>query len=347
MIAAACGLALGAVLLLLAPQLIAAYAGAAATPDVLRPAVAYSRIRALGMPFGLVCSVAQAAFLAVKAPRLPLLTIAVASVVNLVGDFILCVSLPLGAAGAAWATVASQAAAAVVITSRLRMPAVAGQPSLLGSQPLGWLPQADAVVRMVRLGGPVCILIAIKIVLISVGITGAAARLSATASAVHAVMMTLLIFSGTFGDATSQAAQTFLPALLGRPAAAFSFCRLLLATATVIGLANCACAGVLPVLAPGLFTTSAAVADGMRQLAPVMCAALVLHCTSMATEGLLVRVFLRLRRCGCSDSRARIFIQLAGRDLRFLLISYARNAAMCFVTLNVRLLAAVPLAHAR
>jgi hypothetical protein len=29
--------------------------------------------------------------------------------------------------------------------------------------------------------------------------------------------------------------------------------------------------------------------------------------------------------------------QLAGRDLRFLLISYARNAAMCVVTLNLAL----------
>jgi hypothetical protein len=32
----------------------------------------------------------------------------------------------------------------------------------------------------------------------------------------------------------------------------------------------------------------------MRQLAPVMSAALVLHCTSMATEGLLVRSLLAL-----------------------------------------------------
>ena len=289
LIAAACGLALGAVLLLLAPQLIALYTGGAAPPDMLRPAVAYSRIRALGMPFGLVMSVAQAAFLAVKAPQLPLLTVATASVVNLLGDCLLCVALPFGAAGAAWATVASQAVGAAIITSRLRVPVAAGQPSLLGVERLGWLPRAEAVVRMVRLGGPVCLLIAIKILLISVGISGAATRLSPTASAVHAVMMTLLIFFGTFGDGISAAAQSFLPALLGRPAAAFAFCRMLLATATVIGLMNCACAGVLPVLAPEVFTTSPAVIDGMRQLAPVMCAALVLHCTSMATEGLLVR----------------------------------------------------------
>ena len=288
-IACTCGLALCAVLLLLAPRLIALYAGASATPEVTRPAVAYSMVRALGMPFALVTSVAQAACLAAKAPRLPLLTIAVASVVNLLGDFLLCVVLPFGAAGAAWATVASQAIAAAIITSQLRLRAPGGQPSLFGAQPLGWPPRPEAVLRFARLGGPVCLLIAIKILLISVGITSSAARLSPTASAVHAVMMTLLIFSGTFGDGISQAAQSFLPVLLGRPAAAFSFSRLLLATASTIGFGNCVCAGVLPVLAPGLFTTSAAVAEGMRNLAPVMCAALMLHCTSMATEGLLVR----------------------------------------------------------
>ena len=296
-IASACGFALCTVLLLLAPQLIALYAGASATPDVLRPAVAYSTVRALGMPFALVTSVAQAACLAAKAPRLPLLTIAVASVVNLLGDFVLCVVLPFGAAGAAWATVASQAFAAVVITSQLRVQAPGGQPSLLGAQRLSWPPRPEAVLRFARIGGPVCVLIAIKILLISVGITSAAARLSPTASAVHAVMMTLLVFSGTFGDGISQAAQSFLPAMLGRPTAALSFSRLLLATASIIGLGNCACAGVLPVLAPGLFTTSAAVSEGMRNLAPVMCAALVLHCTSMATEGLLVRRVAFERMC--------------------------------------------------
>ena len=334
-IASACGFALCTVLLLLAPQLIALYAGASATPDVLRPAVAYSTVRALGMPFALVTSVAQAACLAAKAPRLPLLTIAVAAVVNLLGDFVLCVVLPFGAAGAAWATVASQAFAAVVITSQLRVQAPGGQPSLLGAQRLSWPPRPEAVLRFARIGGPVCVLIAIKILLISVGITSAAARLSPTASAVHAVMMTLLVFSGTFGDGISQAAQSFLPAMLGRPTAALSFSRLLLATASIIGLGNCACAGVLPVLAPGLFTTSAAVSEGMRNLAPVMCAALVLHCTSMATEGLLVRRVATLSLCvaGISDG---CMLQLAGRDLRFLLISYARNAALCFVTLNVR-----------
>jgi Na+-driven multidrug efflux pump len=111
----------------------------------------------------------------------------------------------------------------------------------------------------------------------------------------------------------SQSAQSFLPALLGRPAAAFALCRSLLLTGAVVGALNCTFAGVVPGLVPGLFTTSSAVAAGMREVAPIMCAALILHSSSMATEGLL----------------------LAGRDLSWLLASYARNAALCFVTLAV------------
>jgi Na+-driven multidrug efflux pump len=311
--AAACGATLCTILLLFAPQLLHAYSGGAAA-SILGPAVAYTRVRALGMPAALLMTVSQAAFLADKSPALPLLTVAVASGVNLLGDLLLCVGLHMGAAGAAWATVASQTVAAALIVSRLRLPVAPGQASLLGSAALRWLPQRAAVVRMLHVGGPVCLLIIIKVVLVAVGITGAATRLSPTACAVHSVMMTVYIFSATFGDAVSQAAQSFLPAVLGHPQAAFALCRMLLTCAAVVGATNCAYAGLVPVLAPGVFTTSAAVASGMREVAPVMCAALVLHSASMATEGLL----------------------LAGRDLRFLLVSYARNALLCFVTLMVR-----------
>jgi Na+-driven multidrug efflux pump len=312
-IAVACGLALGATLLLLAPALLSAYTGAASAA-VVGPAVEYTRIRALGMPFGFVTMVSQAAFLAVKKPKQPMLAVAVASCVNLAGDLLLCCGLGLGVAGAAWATVASQVVASAVIVSRLSVPAAPGVPPLLAASAMTWLPRRAAVVAMLRVGGPVCLLIILKVLLVAVGITGAATRLSLLDSAVHGVMMTVYIFSATFGDAVSQSAQSFLPGLLGSPTAAFGLCRQLLITGAVVGTVNCACAGLVPVLSPGVFTTSAAVAAGMRQVAPTMCAALVLHSASMATEGLL----------------------LAGRDLRWLLVSYARNAALCVVTLTVR-----------
>lgn len=310
-IAAACGVALCTFLLLLAPALLTAYSGVASA-EIVGPAVGYTRVRALGMPFALLGTVAQSAFLAAKTPGVPLLVVGAASLVNLLGDLLLCCVFHLGAVGAAWATVASQAVGTAIVLSRLYAPLAPGQPPLLDAATrVAWWPSRAAAVRLLRIGGPVCVLIILKVLLIGVGIGGAATQLSPTSAAVHAVMMSLYIFSATLGDAISQSAQSFLPALLGRPDAAFALCRALLLTGAAVGLVNCAYAGVLPFFAPGLFTTAPAVAEGMRSLAPVMCAALVLHSASMATEGLL----------------------LAGRDLTFLLTSYARNAVLCALTL--------------
>jgi Na+-driven multidrug efflux pump len=189
-IAAVCGTALCVFLLLGAPTLLAAYSGAASAA-VVGPAITYTRIRALGMPAALLVTVSQAAFLAAKLPGMPLLTVAIASVVNLAGDLLLCCVLHYGVAGAAWATIASQFVAAAVIVSRLRLPTSPGQPPLLGSSAVALWPRNAAVVRMLRVGGPVCLLILLKVLLIAVGLGGAATQLSPTSAAVHAVMMTV------------------------------------------------------------------------------------------------------------------------------------------------------------
>ena len=57
---------------------------------------------------------------------------------------------------------------------------------------------------------------------------------------------------------------------------------------------------------PQLFTKSAAVVSLMGTLAPIMAASITVHTASMATEGML----------------------LAGRDLGFLVRSYAANATL-------------------
>jgi len=164
---------------------------------------------------------------------------------------------------------------------------------------------------MLHVGGPVCLLILIKVLLISGGISGVATRLGESAAATHTVMFALLIFSGTFGDTISQTGQAFMPSFLGRPADAFAFAKQLLRLALAVGIVNAVCASIIPLVLPRLFTSDALVAAGMRHLAPVMFATLVLHCSSLATEGLL----------------------LAARDLGFLLRSYLLNCAVCFASL--------------
>jgi putative MATE family efflux protein len=312
-LAAWAGVGLGLFLFAFSPGLLTLWTGTAGSSAVLvAPASVYVNIRCLGYPFAFLAMVAQSAFLAAKQPLVPLFTILISSACNLAGDLVLCWVFGMGLAGAAWATVASQVVAAAIILCCLLRPYAAGQPALLATPP-SLLPSHTSCLRFLRVGGPVCVLIAVKILLISVGLGGAATSLSPASSAAHACAMSLYLLAATMGDGISQAAQTFLPAQLGRPDAAFRLCGALMLTALCVGIFNASWAGVIPAFAPSMFTPDMAVGAHMRSIAPIMSIALLCHAVSMATEGLL----------------------LAGRDLKWLVISYARNAALCFVSLEL------------
>lgn len=83
-------------------------------PIVYNSALRYVKIRALGIPAMVMIGTAQSACLGMQDVRSPLFVLLAAAVVNFIGDVLL---VPLksstlgGAAGAAWATVASQYAA--------------------------------------------------------------------------------------------------------------------------------------------------------------------------------------------------------------------------------------------
>lgn len=62
------------------------------------------------------------------------------------------------------------------------------------------------------------------------------------------MMLSVCMFFFCMGDAVSQAAQTFLPAVIGRPAAARSLGKQLMTTGVVVGVVNCAAAGDAPQL---------------------------------------------------------------------------------------------------
>eukprot|EP00578_Thalassiosira_sp_NH16_P011957 CAMPEP_0181109278 /NCGR_PEP_ID=MMETSP1071-20121207/18091_1 /TAXON_ID=35127 /ORGANISM="Thalassiosira sp., Strain NH16" /LENGTH=811 /DNA_ID=CAMNT_0023192963 /DNA_START=107 /DNA_END=2542 /DNA_ORIENTATION=+ len=85
-------------------------------PAVFGAALRYVRIRTLGMPAMLVIGTAQSACLGMQDVKSPLYVLATAAAVNLLGDiFLVPRASPIfgGAAGAAWATVASQYAAMI------------------------------------------------------------------------------------------------------------------------------------------------------------------------------------------------------------------------------------------
>lgn len=117
---------------------------------------------------------------------------------------------------------------------------------------------------------------------------------------------------GIFGETICNAAQAFLPPLIGSPTAAWGLIRALSVCALVIGLFNATVgAGIAWATLP-LFTTSSEVVAVVTSALPLLSLQGLLHAVSMGTEGVL----------------------LAARDGWFLLASYG----LAFVALNVRFL---------
>ena len=77
-------------------------------PELVPRSTAYLRVRAVGSPVVLASMVAQAGLLAQRDSATPLRAVSMACVLNIIGDLLLVPTM--GAVGAAWATLFSQAA---------------------------------------------------------------------------------------------------------------------------------------------------------------------------------------------------------------------------------------------
>ena len=309
------GISLAIFLRLVANDTVASFAGpasAAVVPSALR----YAFARTWGVPAAMIVAVAQAAFLACKAPKQPLLAVAVAAVANLAGDLFLVVVAGWGIAGAAWATVAAQASMAVALVILLLRGATeddkekekSAGPPRLHAFPL-YVPRWKDTFRFLQIAGPVFYLNAIKIIFVA-GLVQSVTAIGPECAAASGVLSAVYFFFAVMGDGVSQAAQTFLPPSLGtRRAVRVSV--LLLVSAACLGLFNGLVSCVIAVAAPQIFTNSEVVANIIRRAAPVMSFALAIHTASMGSEGCL----------------------LAARDVRFMSFWYLPNSLFAYVTL--------------
>lgn len=118
--------------------------------EALAPAVAYVRICSGGLVFISAYNAVSAVFRGLGDSRSPLLFVAVACGVNVVGDLVFVGPLGMGAAGAAWATVLSQAVSVVFSVVYIRR---RGLPFRFGRKHL--LVPGDAMRRILAIGGPV------------------------------------------------------------------------------------------------------------------------------------------------------------------------------------------------
>ena len=339
-LAALTGMALGALLLVVARPAITRFAGPASAA-VVPAALVYAQTRCFGMPAALVTSVAQASFLACRSPWQPLAAVAAAGLVNLAGDLVLVCGLGAGIGGAALATVASQAVTAAALLrallrqgrEKMRGEHTAGAKDSVGGakkhdpgkgQSTGAavtlpsldrlpmrIPDAATTIRFLKIAFPVFFLNSIKVVFMA-SLVQAVTSISPEDSAASGVMSAIYFFFAVMGDGVSQAAQTFLPPVLGTQRAAKT-ALLLLASALCLGCCSAVISSAIATGLPSIFTSSEAVMAIMKTCAPIMSFTLLLHTASMGSEGCL----------------------LSARDTRFMTLCYAPNSAAAYVTLKL------------
>lgn len=281
---------------------LAALAGAAlflfhslGAPSVLRAlgtpaataveALRYISVRSLFSPFLLISSVSMASFLALRDPRTPLRWALAGAATNCAGDLLLCTIFPLGIAGAAWATVASQA---VVLTGLL------GALHRRRLLPRLWPPPPlPLLAPFASFAGPVSALSAVRVAGFVALAAHAGSLSDPNALAAHQISVSILVLLSIAGEPLNAAGQTQLPRLYPggatpNPAAAAALISTLVRAAACVGVASCLLGGAALLGGGKLLAASPEVNLQLRAIVAPYCTCLALTATAVVLDGSLV-----------------------------------------------------------
>lgn len=287
-----CGAALGLAQVAIGPWAIGRVELSA---DVAQHALAYVRIRAVGSPVALLTTTAQATCLGDRDSLTPVLVVIISGLANVIGDALLVPDY--GIVGAAVATIVAQAIGAVFLLAVLRRRQL--KMSKTGYQPFGvtfsepgplvTMPTRKAAGRFFAIAIPVVMALLGKVLFIN-SLTVAAAAAGTVALAAHQVAVNQFFLFCKAGDSLGAAAQAYLPAAqVLRDRQPVRQLILRIARLSVVwGIINAGLAALLPLLAAGLFTRDLAVQSAIRSVAPLLGGGLLLHCTTLALEGVLL-----------------------------------------------------------
>lgn len=223
-----------------------------AVDELVEPAAAYLRVRAVGLPLVLVAMVGHGAFRGVGDTRTPLVVVVIANVVNATLDVVLVVLGDGGLTGIAWATVAAEAIAVVLLALLIRRTGLQLQGHGLPTRSeVGVLLRVSRDV-VLRTGGLVGGLLLVAV---------AAARIDAATAAGHQVLYQVFILAAFAQDSLAIAGQSLVGNALGREDRdlARRLTRRLLGWGTGLGLVIGAALLVLGGIVPRLLTDDAAV----------------------------------------------------------------------------------------
>ena len=271
----------------------------AATSGLVDYATSYACIRAAAAVPAVVGMVAQSVCLSTLDTKTPAIAVAVASVLNIVGDGLLAPTL--GVRGAAFATAASNVASTAVLLRAVqkqmrkwRQQEVAStapnQTTTPAPIPLISWPDQKSLLDLLKLVGPIFFVICAKIACYS-AMTLRCTDFGVLPLAAHGIMMRLWFFFGCFGDGLSQTAQSFLPGSLyptPRPQQFRTLLVRLLVFAVGVGLMNSQLSNAILQFGGSLFTNDSAILALMRDHRHYIGLGLLLHPLIMCLEGTVI-----------------------------------------------------------
>ncbi|KAK8626781.1 hypothetical protein V6N13_134413 [Hibiscus sabdariffa] len=258
----------------------------------------YVQIRGLAWPVVLVGWVAQSASLGMKDSWGPLKALAVSSVINGVGDVVLCMFLGYGIAGAAWATVVSQVVAAYMMIEALNKK---GYNAFAIS-----IPSFNELLSVLAIAGPVFVTLMSKIVFYSLLIYFATS-MGTHVVAAHQVMLQVCGMCTVWGEPLSQTSQSFMPELMYGVNRNLPKARMLLKSLVTIGATLGLVLGIIgtavPWFFPNLFTHDIKVIQEMHKVLLPYFLALAITPSTHSLEGTLLAGrelrFISFSMCGC------------------------------------------------
>ncbi|XP_057861648.1 protein DETOXIFICATION 46, chloroplastic isoform X1 [Cryptomeria japonica] len=306
-VALACGI--GMLLLTKAFGTPALHAFVGSNNASLVPAAStYVQIRGLAWPAVLVGMVAQSASLGMKDSWGPLKVLSVASLVNGVGDILLCSFMGYGIAGAAWATTVSQFVAVLMMLQSVNKK---GYNAFALS-----VPSSENLIQIIQIAAPVFITMISKVAFYSL-ITYFATSMGPEKLAAHQVMIGVYCMCTVWGEPLSQTAQAFMPALIHGMNRNLKKARSLLKSLLICGAITgftLGCMGTaVSLFFPHIFTRDSAVIGQMHQVILPFFVGLIVTPPTHSLEGSL----------------------LAGRDLKFLSYTMSCNFCVCSLLLLI------------
>ncbi|KAJ1448691.1 hypothetical protein M885DRAFT_538263 [Pelagophyceae sp. CCMP2097] len=269
----------------------------------LRPdATAYAVIRGLAAPLALCQSVALSGLLAMRDAGTPLKVVAASSLLNLVGDLLLCVwPWRFGPAGAAAATSLSTALGAVLMLDALRKRGL-----LVSTDETSWwrdyflpprarrqelTPKAlkAELKPLATYAGPLSAIVLARLVGLA-AMQRTAAAFGVAALAAYQVVLNGFVLFAFFAEPLSQTAQSLMPTLLDGPVANLRLALRNLATlaVSIAPLIALGCAGFLYVCAPAFTGDAAAIALVRRTAIPAVFLAVAQLTLTTTLDGCLV-----------------------------------------------------------